>query len=106
MGLNWKEVSGGNKTYLSASKMQDNQVLEGNYIESKTDAKYGNQVYVLNTEDGEVHMNGCGHLDFLMKSVAPGSNVRITYLGKSKIDSGAMAGKLANKFKVEVAEEI
>lgn len=59
---------------------------------------------IVNAADNqEVSVIGSGLLDYLMKEVRDGDDVRITWRGKEKIKRGPRKGKLANRYTVEVA---
>jgi hypothetical protein len=101
----WTEIGGGNLRYLSASKMAVGDVVQGLYTGSSVDPLYGNQKYSIEQGDGEtIIVNGCGHLDFLMKGVKPPTKVRITYRGMEKMEKGKMIGKMVHRFGLKVAK--
>lgn len=73
------------------------EALPNRYDDSKLD-------YRLVTDDGGVIiLNHNGSLAYQMNLVQPGSYVRISYDGMKEIKKGAMAGKQAHQFNVEVA---
>lgn len=82
-------------------------VVEGVYVEPLTN-KYNesNFDYKFQLEDGSfVIINHAGHLAYLMKNVAPGTLVQVSYLGSEVIASGNRKGKTAHKFSLAIADE-
>lgn len=55
--------------------------LEGVYRGSRLVEKIGSQVHTVETKDGLVDFWGCGKLDYLLKGVEAGTEIKIVYQG-------------------------
>ena len=103
-------MEGANIEFVRPSKLAEagrtGLIVEGLYVgsvpnsfdEQKNDYKF-------ETESGKmIVINGAGNLPYQMEKIAVNTLVQVSYLGKSKIKKGKMAGKEAHNFDVLVAE--
>jgi hypothetical protein len=100
----YKEVSlgGGDTTFVKPKDMTKGQTFEGTLKKVLT-SEYG-PTFILETTDGDIGINSSGKLTRLMEHVSPGSQLRIVYNGKTRIEKGQNKGKDAHDFKVFVAD--
>lgn len=102
---NFRSV-GGQKKYFKYAECEQGQVLvEGKFVGAVPSRFQGNN-YEFRPEQGPiVSLNHSGHLKYLIETyVKEGDLCRVIYDGKTTIEKGAMAGKEAHQFKVEVAD--
>jgi len=99
---------GGPKKYFKYTECEAGQVLvTGTYL-GRTPNKFGKDNFDFEPLDGGpiVCLNHAGQLETRIEQyVDVGDTVRVTFLGKQKIEKGTWAGKEANQFEVEVAEK-
>ncbi len=100
----FKSVGGGKgeKKYLKYNECEDGQVLCVGTFLGTSEGRYGPQ-HEFRLEDGTVQvLNSAGHLNYQIDNfVSPQDVVRVVYLGKEMLTSGAMKGKSAHKFDVQ-----
>ncbi len=99
----YRERTGG-----TISITEDNAVVEGVYRgfitrASKLDATKTQYIHSFEQPDGSTQsVYGFGQMDSILKTIAIGAKVRVTYLGKEKVEG--YASKL-HQCKVEVDDE-
>ncbi len=106
----WAPAVSSGIEFIKASTLAEEgtlgEILVGEFLEAlpnrfdadKSDFKFKRQ------GDGmTVVINSTGSLDFQMRSVKPGTLCQIVYNGKEVLEKGAMKGKEAHNFKVNVA---
>lgn len=92
------------RQYVGYKDMAPNTVcVEGWYIGTST-SKYNHPVWHFRTAEGKaISLNSAGHLDYSMETHAKeGDYCKVTYLGKKLVTSGAMKGKEAYNFRLEI----
>lgn len=98
----------GKRKYFKYNECKEKDVLvaAGTYVGSE-EGKFGVQ-HVFRQKDGDiVVLNSAGHLNFLLENhVQVGSICNVIYAGKVRLTRGAMAGKDAHNFEVEVADQV
>lgn len=69
--------------------------------------QFGSEDYAFtrSSDGARVVVNGCGTLRAQLRDVEMGTLCRISYSGSEKIAKGAMKGKSAHQFLVEVASD-
>ena len=111
--LKFKSTSSSNSIeFLSASKMEVGQTVQGEYVEAlpsrfddkKKDIKLEEVDNNGNKTGKTIVLNAAGNLGARMANISLGSLVQIVYLGQSTIKKGRMAGKKAHNFDVLTAE--
>lgn len=103
------ENTSGTIEFISAKKLLESnklgvivegtfqEALENNFESTKSDYK------IVTDEGNTIVLNHSGSLAYQMSKVQLGSYVRISYEGQTPMKKGAMKGKLAHQFLVEVA---
>ena len=89
--------------------LAQNDTIDGTYEGSFVAGKYKKMTHKVRTAEGLVALPSAGRLDKLMARVAQGATVKVTYRGKTTIETGEFAGSEAHNFLVRasklVAEE-
>lgn len=76
----WKEAKTGSYNPLFKFDKKGAEI-QGVFRGSRFVEKTSSTIHTIETADGEVDFWGCGKLDFLLKEIAPGTEVRIVYQG-------------------------
>lgn len=90
----------------SAKQLEKGVAIVGTYEGSFATKKFGTTFHKVNTANGLVAIQGSGQLNNLMKKVAQGAEVKITYQGSEVIKKGNFAGKSAHSFQVAASDLI
>lgn len=84
---------------------EDVLVQEGVYLET-FEGKFGHQHKFREKESGQlVVLNSAGHLNYQVNQLKTGQVVRVIYKGTTVLEKGAMSGKEAHQFDVQVDED-
>jgi len=100
MAEEFKRVGGG-LTFVKLKDLKPGQeVVTGEFQHSKVIGDFGNLSHFFSTDNGDVAVNGCGHLNYLLKNIQPGTRVRIIYAGQEIKTKGNFAGKPFHSFEL------
>lgn len=102
----FKQVAGA-RTYYKYAECTDGQKLvdDGEFVGTE-EGKFGVQHIFRQRDSKVVCLNSAGHLNWLVDNhVKPGSRCNVYYAGKTTLTKGAMAGKEAHNFSLEIDDE-
>ena len=95
--------------YIKPKDMTPGQSIEGTFASVSVNTEDFDKpayTYYIETANGRVGLNGCGHLNYLMARVPEGTFVRIEYLGQQKIKGAKKGSKPAHQFDVQIPVEV
>lgn len=102
----FKKVAGARKYYKYAECSKGQKLIAAGLYVGPEEGKFGIN-HIFRQDDGQVvSLNSSGHLNWLMEShTTPGKTIcNVYYDGKEVLQKGAMKGKEAHRFELEVKE--
>lgn len=96
----WESVNSADERvekFINYPELNGGESFEGKFLGTVTTELGSFHKLRLATDDSLVGVSGCGMLNKQLSSVAPGSYIKITYEGKSKIEQGPNKGKFAHQ---------
>lgn len=93
-------------SYIKPKDMSVGQVVEGIFRNTYENEEYGTLTHYIEGEEATIGLNGCGHLNALLKRVPFDTSVRIVYLGKDEYENKKGRTVEAHQFDVFIPEAV
>ena len=91
-------------TYIKPKEMSVGQKIEGVFRNTYENEEYGTLTHYVETDDESIGINGCGHLNALLKRVPFNTQVTIVYSGKDAYTNKKGREVEAHQFEVLIPE--